>query len=89
MRSTTRLKSRFQSSLSSIVGKLTINSSLVFRWIAIPWLQDEIDKWVLTRNRTAPRADNKKILPHGPPELIRSKPEHYGAVDFKVMNEFN
>ena len=58
--------------------------SLVFRWLAIPWIQAELDEWVMLRNRTAPRADRNKILPHGIPELIRNKPEKYGTLDFKV-----
>jgi hypothetical protein len=36
------------------------------------------------RNRTAPRADKNKILPHGIPELIQKKPHLYNATDFKV-----
>jgi hypothetical protein len=59
--------------------------SLVFRWLAIPWLQSELDKWVTIRNRTLPRADTKKVLPHGIPELMREKPEQFGALDFKVI----
>ena len=58
--------------------------SLLFRWLAIPWLQSELDAWVVIRNRTAPRADRKKLLPHGIPELIRQKPEKYSVLDFKV-----
>jgi len=34
--------------------------NLVFRWLAIPWIQSELDKWVLHRNRTRPRYDSKK-----------------------------
>jgi hypothetical protein len=59
--------------------------SLVFRWLAIPWLQSELDKWVTIRNRTLPRADTKKVLPHGIPELMREKPEQFGALNFKVI----
>jgi hypothetical protein len=42
------------------------------------------DAWIALRNRTAPRADRKKLLPHGIPELIRQKPENYSVLDFKV-----
>lgn len=63
---------------------IIIHYSLVFRWIAIPWLQAEIDEWVRYKNRTAPRADRNKILPHGIPALIRAKPHCYDALDFKV-----
>jgi hypothetical protein len=58
--------------------------SLVFCWLAIPWIQAEADEWVMLRNRTAPQADRNKLLPHGIPELMRQKPEKFGAVDFKV-----
>ena len=59
-------------------------SSLLFRWIAIPWLQTEIDEWVKFKNTTAPRAVKNKILLRGIPALIRSRPSHFNAVDFKV-----
>lgn len=58
--------------------------SLVFRWLAIPWIQAEIDDWMIHRNRSKPRADKHKILPHGIPDIIRAKPEHFGSYDFKV-----
>jgi hypothetical protein len=57
---------------------------LVFRWLAIPWIQAEIDDWMDHRNRSKPRADKNKILPHGIPDIIRAKPERYGSFDFKV-----
>jgi hypothetical protein len=63
--------------------------SLVFRWLAIPWIQAEIDQWVLHRNLNAPRADKHKILPHGIPDLIRAKPHMYGSFDFKVSLSLN
>jgi hypothetical protein len=40
------------------------------------------------RNQTAPRKDKSKVLPHGIPELIRTKPERYGSLDFKVRRCF-
>jgi hypothetical protein len=54
-----------------------MSASLIFRWLAIPWIQAELDPWVLQRNRTAPRADKNKILPHGIPEIIREQPQLY------------
>jgi len=60
-------------------------SSLVFRWIAIPWIQSELDRWMFLRNNTAPRSDTKKVLPHGIPFLIRDKPQNYNTLDFKVF----
>jgi len=64
---------------------LNLYRSLVFRWLAIPWLQAEIDEWVRIKNRSAPRADKNKILPHGIPSIIRAKPHKYNALDFKVF----
>jgi hypothetical protein len=58
---------------------------MVFRWLAFPWLQAEIDDWVRFKNETSPRKDKNKILPHGIPALIRAKPQHYGGLDFKVV----
>ncbi|KAK6991985.1 hypothetical protein R3P38DRAFT_3409105 [Favolaschia claudopus] len=46
--------------------------NLVFRWLAIPWLQREIDAW-------------NKILPQGIPDLIAAKPHLYGTEDYKVI----
>ena len=57
---------------------------LVFRWLAIPWIQAELDTWVHQRNFTAPRHDKNKILPHGVPAIIRAYPKRYNALDYKV-----
>jgi hypothetical protein len=59
--------------------------SLLFRWIAIPWLQTEIDRWVSLKNKSAPRASRHKLLPHGIPALIRTHPSHFNAIDFKIF----
>ncbi|KAF8073679.1 hypothetical protein FPV67DRAFT_1410551 [Lyophyllum atratum] len=68
-------------------GKYDINNpleKLMFQWIAIPWLQTKLDEWVQLRNRTAPRANKHKVLPHGIPILIRQKPAAFNALDFKI-----
>ncbi|EMD40134.1 hypothetical protein CERSUDRAFT_63618 [Gelatoporia subvermispora B] len=57
---------------------------LVFLWLAIPWLQAELDAYVELWNNTAPRADKNKILPHGIPNHISEEPWEYDALDFKV-----
>ncbi|KZO97354.1 hypothetical protein CALVIDRAFT_480296 [Calocera viscosa TUFC12733] len=57
---------------------------MVFRWVFIPWLQAELDRWRDEFNFSKPRADRNKILPHGVPQLIFESSEVYGAVDFKV-----
>ncbi|KAF8522943.1 hypothetical protein BU17DRAFT_86522 [Hysterangium stoloniferum] len=58
--------------------------NLLFRWIAIPWLQTEVDRWVSLKNKSAPRASRHKLLPHGIPALIRANPSHFSAIDFKI-----
>ncbi|ETW77066.1 hypothetical protein HETIRDRAFT_326449 [Heterobasidion irregulare TC 32-1] len=58
---------------------------LLFRWLAIPWLQCKLDAWVYQRNMTAHHANRHKILPHGIPELICQQPHHYDSIDFKVV----
>ena len=59
---------------------------LVFRWLAIPWIQAELDTWVYQCNFTAPRHDKNKILPQGVPAIIRAYPKKYNALDYKVSN---
>jgi hypothetical protein len=56
----------------------------VFRWLAIPWIQEEINSWVYQRNFTAPRRDKNKILPQGVPAIIRANPQKFGGQDYKV-----
>ncbi|KDR80468.1 hypothetical protein GALMADRAFT_136943 [Galerina marginata CBS 339.88] len=58
--------------------------ALVFRWLFIPWLQVEINAYVLRVNNTRKRADHNKVLPHGPPNDIFNSPDRYGCLDFKV-----
>ena len=75
---------KYVSSTSVIMLLTTTVHSLLFRWLAFPWLQAEINEWVHFKNRTAPRADKNKVLPCGIPSLIRAKPHQYGGLDFKV-----
>ncbi|KAG2079558.1 uncharacterized protein F5147DRAFT_784967 [Suillus discolor] len=58
--------------------------SYVFRWLAIPWLQAELDAWAHRRNHNAPHRDKNKILPHGIPAIICVKPHEFNSLDFKV-----
>ncbi|KAG1838531.1 hypothetical protein DFJ58DRAFT_733787 [Suillus subalutaceus] len=58
--------------------------SYIFRWLAIPWLQAELDAWVHFRNYNPPRRDKHKILPHGIPAIICAKPHKFDSLDFKV-----
>ncbi|KAG1801310.1 hypothetical protein EV424DRAFT_1586045 [Suillus variegatus] len=45
---------------------------MIFRWVFIPWLQCELDRY------------QDRVLPHGVPNLIYESPEDFGALDFKV-----
>jgi hypothetical protein len=76
---------KYVAGLIGHTGSFT-TSRYLFRWLAIPWLQAEIDSWVRFKNRTAPRAVRGKVLPHGIPALIRAHPTHFGSLDFKVSN---
>lgn len=57
---------------------------MLFRWVFIPWLQQELDAYQDRLNNTAKRRDRNKVLPHGVPNLIYQSAEDFGALDFKV-----
>ncbi|KAH7906201.1 hypothetical protein BJ138DRAFT_1117789 [Hygrophoropsis aurantiaca] len=57
---------------------------LVFLWLAIPWIQEEIDHWVERRNTTPRRSDRNKVLPPGIPAIIHTQPQRFNAYDFKI-----
>ncbi|KAI6159145.1 hypothetical protein EDD17DRAFT_1779095 [Pisolithus thermaeus] len=57
---------------------------LVFRWLFIPWLQEELLGYRDCVNNTAKCRDCNKILPHGVPNLIYESAGDYGALDFRV-----
>ncbi|KAJ7841523.1 hypothetical protein B0H14DRAFT_3140219 [Mycena olivaceomarginata] len=58
--------------------------ALVFRYVFIPWLQQELDVYRDRVNNTAKRADRNKVLPHGVPNDMYEHPEDYGVLDFKI-----
>ncbi|KAJ7303717.1 hypothetical protein DFH08DRAFT_918758 [Mycena albidolilacea] len=60
---------------------------LVFRWLAIPWLQAELDAWVRRYNSTPRRRDKNKILPQGIPDLIVAKPHLISPVGTPWFDE--
>ncbi|KAG2748533.1 hypothetical protein P692DRAFT_20874841 [Suillus brevipes Sb2] len=60
---------------------------LVFRWVFIPWLQQELNAYQDRINNSAKRRDRNKILPHGVPNLIYEAAEDFGALDFKIKLE--
>ncbi|KAG1726455.1 hypothetical protein EDB19DRAFT_2028380 [Suillus lakei] len=57
---------------------------MIFHWVFIPWLQQELDAYRDQVNNSAKRRDRNKVLPHGVPTLIYHSPEDFGALDFKV-----
>jgi hypothetical protein len=63
-----------------------IHLSFIFQWLAIPFIQSELDKYVHRNNSTRKRADRKKVLPHGIPDIIFEQPDQFEAVDFKVCS---
>jgi hypothetical protein len=71
--------------ISNSVSVLTWTSRFVFRWLAIPWLQKEIDSYVYTHNTTRRRASRRKIIPNGIPDIMFEYPESAHALDFKVI----
>ena len=57
----------------------------VFRWLAVPWLQAELNQLRNRFNRLKRRRDKHKILPQGrAPQCIRTHPECFDSRDFKV-----
>ncbi|SJL03250.1 uncharacterized protein ARMOST_06602 [Armillaria ostoyae] len=62
--------------------------ALVFRYIFIPWLQQELDKYVIKNNTTKKRHNRKIARPNGVPLLIEQAPERFDAQDYKCAKEF-
>ncbi|KAG1830416.1 hypothetical protein EV424DRAFT_1343637 [Suillus variegatus] len=58
---------------------------MIFRWVFIPWLQQELDAYRDRVNNSTKRRDHNKVLPHGVPTLIYHSPEDFGALDFKAF----
>ena len=57
---------------------------LIFRWLAIPWLQREADSYVYGHNTSRRRAARRKVLPSGVPDVMFENPDSVDALDFKV-----
>jgi hypothetical protein len=77
---------RYCSGLAILVNYLIFSSSLTFRWLAIPFFQAELDKYVLMHNTTQRRAHKHKVLPQGIPQFMFQFPHTVGALDFKVCS---
>ncbi|KXN81720.1 hypothetical protein AN958_03791, partial [Leucoagaricus sp. SymC.cos] len=58
---------------------------LLFRYLFIPWVQAELNRYIERTNYTIRRADKYKILPTGIPLNIFDSPHRYGTLNFKVM----
>jgi hypothetical protein len=65
--------------------KLMENDRLVFRWLAIPWLQKEADSYVFNHNTSRRRANRRKVLPNGIPDVMFEHPASVDACNFKVL----
>ncbi|KAG2738001.1 hypothetical protein P692DRAFT_201874334 [Suillus brevipes Sb2] len=76
-----QLRRRFTPGFESLLDEGVV---MVFRWVFVPWLQCELDRYQDRVNNTAKRWDRNKVLPHGVPNLIYDSPEDFGAMDFKV-----
>ncbi|KIK79174.1 hypothetical protein PAXRUDRAFT_162010, partial [Paxillus rubicundulus Ve08.2h10] len=57
---------------------------MVFHWVFIPWLQEELNTYQGCVNLARKHHDCNKVLPHGRLELIHMSPKDFGALDFKV-----
>lgn len=70
---------------------LTVNfqSSLVFRFIFMGLLQNELDLYVKLVNTSSRRANRKVVLPHDAPMNIYESPDKYGSKDFKVISKYS
>jgi len=53
---------------------------LVFLWLFVPWLQQELDNWRSKLNQFSKRADKHKVLPHGRPILIFEAAEEFSLL---------
>lgn len=62
---------------------------LVFRWLAIPWLQQEANSYVYNHNTSRRRASCHKILPNSIPDAMFENPELVDARNFKVSWYFD
>ncbi|EGN94589.1 hypothetical protein SERLA73DRAFT_126061 [Serpula lacrymans var. lacrymans S7.3] len=57
---------------------------LVFHYVFIPWIQQELDCFIERFNNTKSQHNSHKLLPHGHPIDIFNKPEQFESRDFAV-----
>jgi hypothetical protein len=81
-----RLSCMFLSQL--VRGSRSYLASLLFRWLAIPMIQDNLDRYTRIHNSSKPRRDPKKRTPTEIPDMIMEHPEEYGPYqDYKVCEQ--
>jgi hypothetical protein len=63
---------------------VNILGSLTFQWLAIPFVQHELDLYTTMHNTTTRRSNKHKVLPHGIPQQMFQYPSTVDSYDFKV-----
>ncbi|KZT59601.1 hypothetical protein CALCODRAFT_407535, partial [Calocera cornea HHB12733] len=59
--------------------------NLLFRWLAIPMIQEDLDRFTRIHNSSKPRKDRKKAMPTEIPQVLFERPEEYGPfLDYKI-----
>ncbi|KAJ7687796.1 hypothetical protein B0H14DRAFT_2653677 [Mycena olivaceomarginata] len=58
--------------------------TFLFRWLFIPYLQNELDVWTKQQNGSMRHAYKHKILPHGIPDEIHKNPSKFRGQSFAV-----
>ncbi|KAG2035986.1 hypothetical protein BDR03DRAFT_983291 [Suillus americanus] len=79
-----QLRQQFTPGFKNLLDHGVNSGWMVFHWVFIPWLQQELDAYQDRVNNTAKQHDCNKILPHGVPNLIYHSAEDFGALDFKI-----
>ncbi|KAI6009437.1 hypothetical protein F5J12DRAFT_905030 [Pisolithus orientalis] len=64
--------------------EVILEQGLIFHWLFIPWLQEELLACKDHVNNTAKHHNHNKVMLHGIPNLIYKSAGDYGAIDFKV-----
>ncbi|KAJ7773757.1 hypothetical protein B0H14DRAFT_3894610 [Mycena olivaceomarginata] len=63
--------------------------TFLFRWLFVPYLQNELDVWTKRQNGSMRRAYKHKILPHGIPDEIHENPGKFRGQSFAVHVDNN
>jgi hypothetical protein len=60
--------------------------SMIFRWLAVPWMQRKLDSYTTMFNTTKKRRDKNKLLPQGArPEDMFLQPEMVNVRDSRQV----